>query len=145
MTSSGPLVHPRSLRVTQNAYFSFLTRIKELLLVTFFDATENSKVWPHKRTKGRTDRRTDRREVRNTYSDSHIIRYEQINLMHRVEIWWLLAGFCPVAAITCWYSRPRMSYKDGDGLISSSSHHLSWIRDPSKFRFISQLQFLPIL
>ena len=72
----------------------------------------------------------------------YIIEYNQIILMHRVEIWWLLAGFCPVAAITCWYSRPRMSYKDGDGLISSSSHHLSWIRDPSKFRFISQLQCL---
>ena len=63
-----------------------------------------------------------------------------------VQIWCLLAAFCPaLSAITCWYSRPRMSYKDGDGLISSSSHHLSWIRDPSKFRFISQLQCLSIL
>jgi len=57
---------PRSLRVIQNAYFSLLTHTKELLLVTFCDATYNPKVW---RTQVHTYGRTDRREVRNCYSD----------------------------------------------------------------------------
>ena len=33
------LKDPRGLKVTQNAYFSLMTRIKKLLLVTFCDQT----------------------------------------------------------------------------------------------------------
>ena len=37
----------RSLRVTQNAYLSLLTRTKELFLVIFYDVTKNLKVRMH--------------------------------------------------------------------------------------------------
>ena len=54
---------PRSLRVTQNAYFSLLTHTKKLLLMTFCDLTAETgvSVWTHGRNRNGTgtDRQTD--------------------------------------------------------------------------------------
>ena len=48
---------PKGLVVTKNAYFSLLTHIKQLLLVTFCDPTAGIGV--SFRTHGRTDGRTE--------------------------------------------------------------------------------------
>ena len=50
-------MNPRSLKVTQNAYFSFLTHTKILLSVTFCDWTAETGGWTEEgwRTKGQTD------------------------------------------------------------------------------------------
>ena len=45
----------RGLRMTQNAYFSFLTHTKKLLLVTYFDTTAETGV--SFQMHGRTERR----------------------------------------------------------------------------------------
>ena len=63
------------LRVTQNAYFSLMTQIKQLLLVTFCDTSAG--IGASFRTDaqtdgGRTDEQTDRRGSRNSYLDSII-------------------------------------------------------------------------
>ena len=46
---------PRSLRVTQNAYFSLLTHTKELLLVTFCNEILKCDERTNERTEGQTD------------------------------------------------------------------------------------------
>ena len=62
----------KSLRVTQNAYFSLMTHTKQLLLVTVCDTTARigASFRTHgRRTDGRTDGMTDRRGSRNSYLD----------------------------------------------------------------------------
>ena len=54
------LLDPRSLRVTQNAYFSLLTHTKKLLLVTFCETI--AEIGVSFRTHGNTDGWTDRRD-----------------------------------------------------------------------------------
>ena len=51
----------RSLRVTQNAYFSLMTHTKQLLLVTFCHATagNGASFWTHERTEPWTDGQTN--------------------------------------------------------------------------------------
>ena len=58
------LTDPRGLRVTQNAYFSLLTRTKQPLLVKVCDTTagNGASFRTHARMDGQTDGgRTDRR------------------------------------------------------------------------------------
>ena len=59
--------------MTKDAYFSLLTRAKQLLLVTFCDTLAGIEVsfWADGtgRTDGRTDGWTDRRGSRNSYLD----------------------------------------------------------------------------
>ena len=59
--------------MTKDAYFSLLTRTKQLLLVTFCDTLAGIEVgfWADGtgRSDGRTDGWTDRRGSRNSYSD----------------------------------------------------------------------------
>ena len=69
------------LMMTQDAYFSFLTHAKQLLLVTFCETTAgNRKKWKcDVRTYGRTYGRTDRREVWNSYLDEKWGKIENSN------------------------------------------------------------------
>ena len=64
------------LRLTQDAYFSLLTRIKQLLLVAFCDTLAGIEVnfWADGtgRTDERTDGWTDKRRSQNSYLDSYI-------------------------------------------------------------------------
>ena len=55
-----PHMEPRSLRVTQNAYFSLLTHTKKLLLVTFCETI--AEIGVSFRTHGNRDGWTDRRD-----------------------------------------------------------------------------------
>ena len=52
---------PKGLKVTQNAYFSFLTHTKQLLLVTFCDTTAGNRAsfGTHKQTNVRTNNQTE--------------------------------------------------------------------------------------
>ena len=62
---------PRGLRLTQNAYFSFLTHTKQLLLVTFCDNLAGIEVSfrTHGRTNGTMDRQTWKS---NSYLDADV-------------------------------------------------------------------------
>ena len=68
------------LTMTQDAYFSFLTHTKQLLLVTFCETTAgNWKKWKcDVRTDVRTYGRTDRHEVWNSYLD--VFAFVTLNL-----------------------------------------------------------------
>ena len=63
--------------MTKDAYFSLLTRTKQLLLVTFCDLLAGIEVsfwadgtgWPDGRANGWTDGWTDKRRSRNSYLD----------------------------------------------------------------------------
>ena len=65
------LVDPSRLRVTQNAYFSLITHIKQLLLVTFSDTTAGIGASFRTDARRRTDGggRTDRCGSQNSYLD----------------------------------------------------------------------------
>ena len=74
------------LMMTQDAYFSFSTHAKQLLLVTFCETTAgNRKKWKcdvrtYVRTDGRTYGRTDRREVWNSYLDYSYLGFVSISI-----------------------------------------------------------------
>ena len=85
---------PMGLRVTLNAYYSLMTHTKQLLLVTFCDATAG--IQASFRTHGRTeDGRTDRRGSRNSYLDWLEIKSKALKqaLGSWIELWvlnWVL-------------------------------------------------------
>ena len=63
----------RGVRVIQNAYFSFQTHTKQLLLEIFCDTTAGiaARFQTQERTNRKNDRWTDRHGSRNSYLDAY--------------------------------------------------------------------------